>query len=142
MSNVQQAVSPEDIHRCHAVFLELRPHLRDADVFVAQVQRQQREAGYRLVYLEQDGEVCAASGFRTGENLAWGRFLYVDDLVTGARFRKQGHARAILDWLLAEARRQGCGQFHLDSGVQRFDAHRLYLNADMRITSHHFGMEL
>ncbi len=95
-----------------------------------------------MLYTERDGVVCAVAGFRVGENLAWGRFLYADDLVTAAAARKQGHARAIMDAIVAEAKRLGCAQLHLDSGVQRFDAHRLYLNAGLRITSHHFALEL
>lgn len=140
-SDVLEATTREAVLRCHGVFQELRPQLVDAEAFADRVMRQ-REAGYRLVYRERDGAVCAAAGFRVGENLAWARFLYVDDLITGAAFRKQGHAQALMDFLYAEARRLGCGQVHLDSGVQRFDAHRLYLNAKMRITSHHFGIEL
>jgi hypothetical protein len=47
----------------------------------------------------------------------------------------------LLDWLLEEGRRLGCDQLHLDSGVglDRADAHRLYLNAGMVIAAHHFA---
>jgi hypothetical protein len=40
-----------------------------------------------------------------------------------------------------EARRLGCDRIHLDSGVglERADAHRLYMNAGMAISSHHFA---
>jgi hypothetical protein len=43
-----------------------------------------------------------------------------------------------------EARRLGCEQLHLDSGVEanRLDAHRLYLNTGMRFTSYHFARPL
>jgi hypothetical protein len=49
-----------------------------------------------------------------------------------------------MGWLLAEARRLGCDELHLDSGVgaDRTDAHRLYLNQGMRISAHHFGIKL
>jgi kynurenine formamidase len=47
----------------------------------------------------------------------------------------------LLDWLIDEGKRLGCDQFHLDSGVgiDRADAHRLYLNAGMVISTHHFA---
>jgi hypothetical protein len=50
----------------------------------------------------------------------------------------------LLDWLLAEAQRLGCDQFHLDSGVlpERTDAHRLYLNKRLQVTSLHFARVL
>ncbi|HEY6777614.1 MAG TPA: GNAT family N-acetyltransferase, partial [Thermoleophilaceae bacterium] len=69
--------------------------------------------------------------------------LYIDDLSTLPEARRRGHARALLDWCLEEARRLGCDQLHLDSGVEpeREDAHRLYFNAGLRITSYHFARE-
>ncbi len=44
-------------------------------------------------------------------------------------------------WVEEEARRLGCDQLHLDSGVgqDREDAHRFYFNHGMRITSYHFA---
>ena len=67
-----------------------------------------------------------------------------DDLSTTAASRERGHGGQILDWWMAEARRLGLGQFHLDSGVgvDRMAAHRLYLNPKMGISSHHFQIDL
>lgn len=123
----------------------LRTHLRDPEEFVRRVDEVQRPAGYRLVGAFGDGfDALAVAGFRIGENLAWGRFLYVDDLSTLPEARRRGYARALLDWLLEEGQRQDCAQFHLDSGVgpARADAHRLYLNAGLLIASHHFARSL
>lgn len=141
-STIFEAVTEPEVMRCYAVFSELRPHLTDPAAFVEQALRQMREGGYNMIYREHGGEVAAIAGYRLSENLAWGKFLYVDDLITGAAYRKQGHGRALLEWLIDEAGRQGCGEVHLDSGLQRFDAHRLYMNVGMRITSHHFGVVL
>ena len=46
-----------------------------------------------------------------------------------------------MDWLIEEAKRLHCDQLHLDSGVgpDRTDAHRLYFNKRMRISSFHFS---
>ena len=65
----------------------------------------------------------------------------MDDLSTLPAGRRRGHARALLGWLADEAKRLGCDELHLDSGVgaNRLDAHRLYLNTGMRITSFHFA---
>jgi GNAT superfamily N-acetyltransferase len=137
---IRVAVSGKDLRRCYPVVAELRPHLSEA-AFVAQVRRQRR-AGFRLVYLEADGAIQSVAGYRLSENLAWGRFLYVDDLVTRAATRSQGWGRRLFTWLLARARAAGCDQLHLDSGVQRFGAHRFYLRQGMDITSHHFAVRL
>jgi len=137
---IGEATAVEDIARCFPVMRELRPHFELA-VFIPQVQRQQRD-GYRVAFVEADGVVEACAGFRLSENLAWGRFLYVDDLVTAESARSRGHGARLMEWLIEQARSAGCAQLHLDSGVQRFAAHRFYLRERMEITSHHFGLKL
>jgi GNAT superfamily N-acetyltransferase len=128
------------IRRCFAVMKELRPQYSE-EQFVEQVRRQ-RAGGYALAFAEDEGEVRAVAGFRVGECLAWGRFLYVDDLVSRAADRSRGYGGRVFDWVVALARERGCQQFHLDSGVQRFGAHRFYLKKGMDITSHHFRIML
>jgi len=125
---------------------ELRRSLVDQQAFVDQVDKVQRQSGYRLIAALADdhGPALAVAGFRAGENLAWGRHLYVDDLSTLPAARQHGHARRLLDWLREDAQRLGCTQIHLDSGVgpERLSAHRLYFNAGYRISSHHFAVSL
>jgi GNAT superfamily N-acetyltransferase len=121
----------------------LRTDLDDEESFIRRVDDMQRPEGYRLVgaFEEGESEALAVAGFRTDHSLAWGDYLYIDDLSTLPEARRRGNARALLDWLLEEGRRLGCDQLHLDSGVglDRADAHRLYLNAGMVIVSHHFA---
>ena len=138
---ISHATTPAAIGRVHEVMRELRPHHGDRQAFIRQVQRQMRE-GYRLAYLECDGEISAAAGYRVYELLFSGRTLYVDDLVTRASDRSRGFGGKLFDWLVTEARRKGCRELTLDSGVQRFDAHRFYLLKRMKIASHHFALEL
>jgi GNAT superfamily N-acetyltransferase len=123
----------------------LRTHYEDEAAFVERVDEVQRGEGYRLVGVFEDHpHAVAVAGFRVGHMLAWGRFLYVDDLSTLPEARRRGYGRQLLDWLTEEARAQGCDQLHLDSGVtaDRYDAHRLYLNSGLAITSHHFARPL
>ncbi len=138
---IRLAESPEDIARCFDTMHELRPYLLHGE-FVERVQRQQREGGYRLALLESDGAVRSVAGYRFAEYLAWGRILYVDDLVTRECDRGFGFGSVLFDWLVEQARAAGCVQFHLDSGVQRFGAHRFYLHKGMDITAHHFDFKL
>ena len=120
----------------------LRTDLGDEHSFVRSVDETLRAEGYRLVgaFEETSPTPLAVAGFRLGHGLSWGRYLYVDDLSTLPDARRRGHAGRLLDWLVAEARRLGCDQLHLDSGVgpHRADAHRLYLGNGYQITGHHF----
>jgi GNAT superfamily N-acetyltransferase len=125
--------------------LELRPAFGTPEAITRRADGQ-RGAGYRLAGAFVDGtpEAAAVAGFRIVENLAWGRSLYVDDLVTHPDHRGAGLATALLAWLDAEARREGCRELHLDSGVvpERQAAHRRYFGHGMRIASYHFEKPL
>ena len=123
---------------------ELRPHVVDGAELVRRVDELQRPQGYRLVgvFLPDDDDAVAAAGFRVEDNLAVGRYLYVDDLVTAEAHRGRGHARRLMSWLIEEARRLRCDYFHLDSATHRHAAHRLYLMSRLDITSFHFGLDL
>jgi GNAT superfamily N-acetyltransferase len=119
---------------------QLRPHLSAAD-FAERVAVQRRQ-GYQLLAALVDGRAAALAGFRVVDNLAWGRFIYVDDLVTDEGRRSLGYGGLLLDWLVDYCRDNGLTELHLDSGVQRFAAHRFYLQKRMEITCHHFGLKI
>ena len=138
---IAEARTPEEIARCFPVMRQLRTHFVDEDTFVAQVERQ-RAGGYQMAFVEDEGTVRAVAGYRMSESLFAGRFCYVDDLVTDESARSSGYGGALFDWLVAEARAAGCKQLDLDSGVQRFAAHRFYLMKRMSIESHHFSLDL
>ena len=128
------------VGRCFAAFKALRPHLDPAE-FLRRVSVQAEE-GYRIACIEQDGVVVAAAGYRVANFLAWGRVVYIDDLITLPGRTRAGFGGALLDWLIALARQLDCDAVHLDSGHARHDAHRLYLNKGFRLSSHHFALNL
>ena len=136
----QLAESDSQILTCFPILVQLRPHLKPEN-FLEQVQRQ-RQSGYQLAFLERDSQVVAVAGFCISECLAWGRFLYVYDLVVDEAMRSKGYGQDLFEWLIEFAKHHECKQLHLDSGVQRFDAHRFYLQQRMSITSHHFLLNL
>lgn len=138
--DIQVAETDAQIQSCFPVMHELRPHIGE-DEFLPRV-RAQMASGYRLGYAVSDGVVVAVAGFRVGENLAWGRFLYVDDLVTSQAQRSKGYGANLLSWLAARGLAEGCVQMHLDSGAQRLDAHRFYEREGMAKTGYHFVMNL
>jgi GNAT superfamily N-acetyltransferase len=122
----------------------LRTHHSDEGEFVRRVDEVQRPDGYRIVGAFEGDRCVAVAGFRTIRNLAWGDTLYVDDLSTLPEARGRGYGRALLEWCKEEGARLSCAELHLDSGVgaDREDAHRLYFNTGLRITSYHFAAPL
>lgn len=134
--NIHIAKTDTEIAACFPVMQELRPHIAE-DEFVSRV-RDQEMHGYTLAFMEKGNSLVAVAGFRIGENLAWGRFLYVDDLVTSARHRSNGYGARMLSWLRQYAKTEWCGQLHLDSGMQRLDAHRFYEREGLLKSGFHF----
>jgi len=140
-------VASGDTGRTYAAFCVLRegrPVMASVESFTEWVNQHQRPEGYRVVaaFLPKKEDAVAAAGFRILHQLSKARFLYVDDLVTLPSHRSNGFAGMVFDWLVEEARHQGCEQLHLDSGHQRFDAHRFYLKRGMIMNAHHFSMHV
>jgi GNAT superfamily N-acetyltransferase len=133
-----------ETHLAHEAIRTLRAAQVSEQAFVAHVDGVLRPGGYTLVGVLAPAreQALAVAGFRICDSLALGHFLYVDDLSTVAEARRQGHARALMDWLALEARRLDCAQIHLDSvvGPARFDAHRFYHAWGMSIYAHHFAL--
>ena len=136
-------LSAGETHLAYKAMLELRPAVGDEAAFVKRIDGVQRLEGYRLAasFVEGDEQAAAVAGFRVIHYIAWGDALYCDDLGTRPEHRGQGHGGKLIDWMIEEAKRLGCAQFHLDSGVgeDRQEAHRLYLNKGMRISAYHFS---
>ena len=135
---VKIASSEAELRKISPVLLQLRNQY-DEDSLLSQIRLQQAE-GYQIAYVEKDGEVLCVAGFVMCNKLAWQKHIYVDDLVTGAAVRSTGAGKFIMDWLKNHAREHGCKQLHLDSGVQRFAAHKFYLREGFELNSHHFGI--
>jgi GNAT superfamily N-acetyltransferase len=120
----------------YPVMRELRTELSE-DQFHARYEAG-HPLGYRLAALFDGGECRAAAGYRLFTNFVSGLHLYVDDLVTGERWRSQGYGRALNEYLLDLARREGCTSVQLDSNVRRTKAHRFYFRERYFISSFHF----
>lgn len=140
-SRIAIAATEEMIRRCFPVMRELRTHITDEQTFLERVLRQQKQ-GYQLAFVESDDEVRAVAGYRFLESLFSGKNLYVDDLVTRTADRSLGFGGELVDWLIEQAREHGCENLELDSGVQRFDAHRFYFSKRMSISSYHFRIKI
>ena len=135
-------LEPEDTRwiRALPVLRELRPHLTD-ELF-AQVMREAGPQGLRFTAVFAGERCVAIAGWRIVASTSAIRKLYIDDLSTAASDRSRGYGRMLMDELRERAVAAGCRSLELDSGVQRFDAHRFYLRERMSITAHHFDLEL
>jgi GNAT superfamily N-acetyltransferase len=120
-----------------SVMRELRPHLSTADAFVRQVHRQYAQ-GYRLIAAYEGEEAIGLAGYRFQENLIYGRFVYVDDLVVTARLRRSGLGGELLAEVRRIARETGCDHFVLDTGLDMALAQRFYYRHGLLAKGMHF----
>jgi GNAT superfamily N-acetyltransferase len=131
----------EEILATRDVMLQLRTSL-PLQEYLPTVRRMMQSNGYCLAALYEKDDLRAVAGYRFMEMLYSGRILYVDDLNTDERQRSRGCGRALMDWLKGEAKANGCIQLHLDSGVQREQAHHFYFREGLAINCHHFRVAL
>lgn len=134
------AKTDTEIRECFSLMKVLRSHLESEDYLPAV--KKQMQDGYKMVYLQAEGEIVSLAGYRISHSLAWGKHLYIDDFVSLETKRSLGYGKSLLAEVIELAKQEGCKQLHLDSGVQRFEAHRFYLREGFKIYSHHFSMEL
>ncbi len=129
--------SDADLEASFSVMKELRPHLSDCATYKVQIARQ-RTQGYRLLAEWRDGAVVGLAGYRLQDNLIYGRFIYVDDLVVTASLHRSG----IGERLLLAARRQAialhCNNFVLDTGLHMALAQRFYFRQGLLAKGMHF----
>jgi len=135
--NVKLVTTGEEIREACRVLLQLRPQYTLASLINAVTAQMQQD--YQLAGCSENGTFLGAMGFVMGHKLAWKKHIYIDDLVVTTEQRSRGAGAALLEWISEYAREHECEQIHLDSGVQRYDAHRFYLNHGFRIASHHFS---
>ncbi|GLK90220.1 GNAT family N-acetyltransferase [Pseudomonas turukhanskensis] len=116
---------PQDLRTAFAVMAQLRPHLASEADFIERVTRMRAE-GYRLIGAFDAGVLAALAGYRLQENLLYGPYLYVDDLVTDQAQRGGHWGARLLQALERLARAQGCARLVLDTGLANARAQRFY----------------
>jgi GNAT superfamily N-acetyltransferase len=137
---IRLASTEADMLACWDVLHALRPHLVEADYL--QTMREMMAGGYHLAYVWVEGKAMAAVGYRFQQFLYNGKHIYIDDLSTLPEARGLGYGGLLLDYVEDVAREKGLKIVTLDSGFQRLDAHRLYLNKRYTIASMHFSKQL
>lgn len=139
--DLRHAETLEELRACFAVMHELRPRLRDEADFLDRVARM-RGSGYRLMAAWRDGRPVALSGYRLEENLVYGRFLYVDDLVSASHSRGQRWGALLLREMESIARREGCARLVLDTALSNALAQRFYFRQGLVSAAMGFVKEL
>lgn len=132
---IEKIITAAEIVGCFNLMQYLRPHLNQNE-FVEKIERQ-RQQGYEQACVLVNNIPVSLIGYRVFECTAWGKILYIDDLITAPSETGKGYAGSLLDWVDKIAIQRQCDAVHLDTGPQRHDAHRLYLNKGFTLNSYH-----
>ena len=128
-------LSESALNRAESVHRQLRPKLPEN---YADTMRRVFAQGGRMLLAEVGGVVRGVAVWRCYENTAYGRFVYVDDLISDETHRSKGVGKALLDRCREIALAQQCQMLTLDSGTHRTQAHKFYFREHMTISAFHF----
>jgi GNAT superfamily N-acetyltransferase len=138
---LQALTAKAEFEGCFELMKILRPGLVSAAAFAEQIARQVQQ-GYRLLSAVEGGKTIGLIGYRTQENLLYGRFIYVDDLVVDASMRHLGLGARLLDSVRNEAIGLGCAHLVLDTGLHMPLAQRFYFREGLLARGMHFVQPL
>lgn len=131
----------EEWRACLPLMRELRPHLAHDDTFVERLARMHQQ-NYRLLAVMRDGEALALAGYRYQENLIYGRFMYVDDLVVAPSARGSRWGARLIAELDHLARGADCDKLVLDTGLGNALAQRFYFRQGLLTSAIRFSKSL
>ncbi len=146
VESVLREIGAEDTAVAFAALSILRSGITDVARFVEQVNTQQRPQGYRLFGIFEEGKANAVAvcGFREQTNLAGGRHIHIDDIVTIPHGRSKGYAARLLAEVCRIAAEEGMDKIQVcsDVGSERTPAHRLYFENGFEIDAFHFSCKI
>lgn len=130
----------DDIGKILPVFKELRPHRSEDEI--RKLFPILLSEGYTVAFIGDEELAYSIIGFRIFNCIWSGKTLIVDDLSTLTSFKKNGYACLLFQWVKQYARDNNCEHLSLNSGFQRTDAYRFYLNQGLFVESLHFGRKV
>lgn len=143
MTDIRIAETDDEIWQTFELMGQLHPNVLElGSGYLEYVKELRAEVGYQLAsFWENERPICVA-GFRLCRNLGWGKYLYVDDLVTDKRHRSKGAGKHMLNWLIDHARHEHCVDVRLDAKLERHSAHHFYVRERMDIFAFHFRLRI
>lgn len=135
--NIKHLDTKIEIESCFNLMKVLRPKLKSPSDFVEQIFRQQ-QANYRILAIEDQGNIVALAGYRETENLIYGKFIYVDDLVTDPDFRSLNMGQTLLKHISGIAQEKLKNNVVLDTGIANSQAQKFYYREGFLALGMHF----
>jgi ribosomal protein S18 acetylase RimI-like enzyme len=81
---------------------------------------------YFQVGVYEGEKLLAISGYWICTKIYCGKYLEIDNFVVDKEYRSKNIGKTLVDWMLNEAKKQGCKTVLLDAYVENFKAHKFY----------------
>ncbi len=81
---------------------------------------------YFQVGVYEGDKLIAVSGYWIATKIYCGKYLEIDNFVVATEYRSKQVGKMLVDWMLEEAKIQGCKASLLDAYVENFKAHKFY----------------
>lgn len=93
---------------------------------------------YFQVGVYEGQKLIAVSGCWIATKIYCGKYLEIDNFVVHKDYRSQNIGKMLVDWMLEEAKSQGCRAALLDAYVENFKAHKFYYNRGFIARGFHY----
>ncbi|MBA4151903.1 MAG: GNAT family N-acetyltransferase [Acinetobacter sp.] len=138
--DIRIATTAAEFAACYHVMRELRNQF-DSDTFVDWVHEQANQ-GYVLAYIAGPSGPVSVAGYRIRENLAWGRYMQVEDIATLPAYRSKRMGSALAQWLIDQAQQAECLTVHVDSPLGADQLQRFCERQGFQVSAQHFSRTL
>jgi len=123
--HIQQVQTESEYLESLPVLQQLRPTLTDEKMFLEQIYRQEKQ-GYKMLSARDQSQILGLAGYRVLENLIYGKFIYVDDLIVNNQARSAGVGSQLIDRLKQLAKQQNCQHLVLDTALNNALGQKFY----------------
>ena len=124
LCEIKELITKAEWLKSFSVMKQLRSNLNE-ESYIKSVEFLSQN-GYKLFALFIEEKIVAVAGLNIMYNLVYGKYVWVQDLVTDCDHRSNGYGKKLLTYLQTWAKENGCNVVALSSGLQREDAHSFY----------------
>lgn len=135
-TKVQELKGFDDMAAQYPLLRQLNPGLTEADYLI--MLKDMLKNGYRMAGVFIDDKCAGISGFWISTKIYSGKYVELDNVVIDDKYRSKGLGKILCDWILAEAKKEGCKTAMLDAYVENKAAHQFYFREDFTIRGFHF----
>lgn len=137
---IREIKTEQEMVSLFPLIIQLSTGLKKADYKI--MLKDMLKHGYRMAGVF-DGNTCIGmSGFWISTKIYSGKYVELDNVVIDKNYRSQGVGKMLCDWIIKEAKKQGCKTAMLDAYTENSAGHKFYLREGFIIRGFHFIKKL